>query len=69
MNAIRQKYIDMTISFNIFVDPKKVTGKDINDILMLAWNLDLESTYYLRSKSPEIEKEVADRSFECTSCQ
>ena len=69
MNAIRQKYIDMTISFNIFVDPKKVTGKDINDILMLAWNLDLESTYYLRSKSPEIEKEVVDRSFECTSCQ
>lgn len=70
MNAIRQKYIDMAISFNIFVDPVKITGKDINDILMLCWELGLKSTYYLRSKSPENNKDEAiDRSMECNGCQ
>lgn len=69
-NAIRQKYIDMAISFNIFIDPEKITGKDINDILFLCWKLKLKSTYYLRSKSPETKKEeIVDRSMECTGCQ
>jgi len=69
MNAIRQKYIDMAISFNIFVDPEKITGKDLHNILVKCWTDGLKSTYYLRSKSKEQKQDIADRSIECSSCQ
>ena len=69
MNAIRQKYIDMAISFNIFVDPEKITGKDLHNILIKCWKDGLKSTYYLRSKSKEQKQDVADRSLECSGCQ
>ncbi|MFA6756444.1 MAG: hypothetical protein WCR62_01765, partial [Sulfurospirillaceae bacterium] len=41
----------------------------LNDIYMLAWELGLKSTYYLRSQSPDSTLEVADRSIECEGCQ
>jgi hypothetical protein len=34
-----------------------------------AVQLDIKSTYYLRSQSPENKLEVADRSIECEGCQ
>lgn len=70
--AIRQKWIDQGQSVNIFMDLSKASGKYLNEIYTLAWKLGLKSTYYLRSQSPDAEKQtngVVDRSVECFSCQ
>jgi len=72
--AIRQKWLDQGQSLNVFVTLKKANGKYLNDIYMLAWDLGLKSTYYLRSESPEAEEEknkgpIIDRSIECSGCQ
>jgi ribonucleoside-diphosphate reductase alpha chain len=67
--AVRQKWIDQGQSLNIFLTLDKASGKYLNDIYMLGWKLGLKSTYYLRSESPDSEKNVADRSMECLSCQ
>jgi ribonucleoside-diphosphate reductase alpha chain len=67
--AVRQKWIDQGQSLNIFMTLDKASGKVLNDIYMLAWKLGVKSTYYLRSQSPEEKSDVADRSFECLSCQ
>ena len=47
----------------------KASGKYLNDIYMLAWELGLKSTYYLRSQSPDVKDEAMDRSIECYNCQ
>jgi ribonucleoside-diphosphate reductase alpha chain len=47
----------------------KASGKYLNQIYTLAWQLGLKSTYYLRGQSPEAAKDVADRSQECVGCQ
>lgn len=67
--AIRQKWIDQGQSLNIFVTLDKASGKYLNDIYTLAWKLGLKSTYYLRSQSPQVSKDVEDRSMECVGCQ
>ena len=67
--AIRQKWIDQGQSLNIFITLDKASGKYLNEIYMLAWKLGLKSTYYLRSQSPEMAKDVEDRSMECAGCQ
>jgi ribonucleoside-diphosphate reductase alpha chain len=67
--AIRQKWIDQGQSLNIFITLDKASGKYLNEIYMLAWKLGLKSTYYLRSQSPEMSKDVEDRSMECVGCQ
>ena len=45
--AQRGKWIDQSQSLNIFY--KGVSGKKISDIYMMAWNLGLKTTYYLRT--------------------
>lgn len=67
--AIRQKWIDQGQSLNIFITLDKASGKYLNEIYMLAWKLGLKSTYYLRSQSPEMAKDIEDRSMECVGCQ
>ncbi len=68
--AIRQKWIDQAQSLNIFISLDKASGKYLHEIYTLAWRLGVKSTYYLRSESPEANKnEIADRSVECDSCQ
>lgn len=69
--AIRQKWIDQGQSLNIFMSLDKASGGYLSEIYMLAWQLGLKSTYYLRSESPDSEKlnNVADRSIECEGCQ
>ena len=65
----RQKWIDQGQSVNIFMEIDKASGKYLNDIYMLAWELGLKSTYYLRSQSPDVKDEAMDRSIECYNCQ
>ena len=67
--SIRQKWIDQGQSVNIFMELDKASGKYLNDIYMLAWELGLKSTYYLRSQSPDVKDEAMDRSIECYNCQ
>ena len=67
--AVRQKWIDQGQSLNIFMKLENASGKVLNDIYTLAWKLGVKSTYYLRSQSPESEKDIADRTGECLSCQ
>ncbi|SDW85878.1 ribonucleoside-diphosphate reductase alpha chain [Marininema mesophilum] len=58
-NAARQRHIDQSQSFNIYVT-HDVKAKDLLDIHLHAWNLGLKTTYYTRSTSSEI--------VECESC-
>lgn len=68
--AVRQKYIDQGQSLNIFIDPKKAKASYLSSIYQTAYKLNLKSTYYLRSESPdEKEFEAVDRSIECQGCQ
>lgn len=67
--AIRQKWIDQGQSANIFMRLDKASGKYLHEIYMLAWELGLKSTYYLRSQSPETKTDIEDRSMECSGCQ
>lgn len=67
--AIRQKWIDQGQSLNIFMRLDRASGKYLHEIYMLAWQLGLKSTYYLRSQSPETKHDVEDRSLECVGCQ
>ncbi|RDU66552.1 ribonucleoside-diphosphate reductase subunit alpha [Helicobacter didelphidarum] len=65
--AIRQKWIDQGQSLNIFVKINGIDGRQLSEIYLLAWELGLKSTYYLRSESPEVD--TIDRSMECIGCQ
>lgn len=68
--AVRGKWIDQGQSLNIFMSLDKASGGYLNDIYMLAWELGLKSTYYLRSESPDSNKiDTVDRSIECEGCQ
>ncbi|BCD46269.1 Ribonucleotide-diphosphate reductase subunit alpha NrdA [Helicobacter suis] len=68
--AVRQKWIDQGQSLNLFLRPKKASGKLLHEIYYLAWKLGLKSTYYLRTQSPDLEiQNILDRSIECYQCQ
>lgn len=72
--AVRQKWIDQGQSLNLFFKVG-VGGRELSDIYLLAWELGLKSTYYLRSQSPDADTihdgtDLAiDRSIECEGCQ
>ena len=54
-NAIRQKWIDQAISFNLY--NKSTSLKYLNDIYMHCWESGLKTTYYLRNRAAsKIEK-------------
>ena len=54
-NAIRQKWIDMSISFNQWLP--NTNGKDAWQLYVKCWLAGLKSTYYLHSRSAsEVEK-------------
>ena len=53
--ARRQKWIDMGISFNLYID--QPSGKLLNDMYMACWKQGLKTTYYLRGQgATRIEK-------------
>lgn len=53
--ARRSKWIDQSQSLNIFF--KDVSGKELSDIYMYAWELGLKTTYYLRTLgASQVEK-------------
>ena len=58
-NKARQRHIDQSISFNIYV-LNTVKAKELLALHMDAWNSGLKSTYYTRSTSSDI--------LDCESC-
>lgn len=80
-NAVRQKWIDQSISFNLY--NSQTSLKYLNDIYMDCWEKGLKTTYYLRNraaskveKSTQSNEEVQACSIEamkngeaCESCQ
>jgi ribonucleoside-diphosphate reductase alpha chain len=59
ITAQRGKWIDQSQSFNIFV--QGVSGKQLSDIYMAAWEQGLKTTYYLRSLAiSQVEKSTVD---------
>ena len=82
-NAARQKWMDQSISFNLYNSGTSL--KYLNDIYMACWEAGLKTTYYLRNRAAsKVEKSNADTSpkeasacsieamkngEECESCQ
>lgn len=55
--AVRQKWIDQAQSLNIFMR-RGTKGRTMSEWYMLAWELGVKTTYYLRNQSAEAEKQV-----------
>jgi len=57
--AARGKWIDQSQSHNIFM--QGVSGKKLSEVYIMAWQLGLKTTYYLRTLSAsQIEKSTLD---------
>lgn len=54
-NAARQKHIDQSISFNIYV-PNTIRASVLLGLHLQAWQEGLKTTYYVRSTSSDIEE-------------
>lgn len=59
-NAARQRHVDQSISFNLYV-PNNIKAKDLLALHMDAWESKLKTTYYTKSTSIELE--------DCDACQ
>jgi len=65
--SIRQAFIDQSQSLNINI-PHNLAVKDVNKLLIEAWNLGIKTLYYQRSQS--ISKEtVVQNLVQCVSCE
>jgi ribonucleoside-diphosphate reductase alpha chain len=64
--AARQKYIDQGQSLNLMVPPN-TKPKDVNDLLIFAWENGIKSLYYQRSANPA--QELARSILTCSSCE
>ena len=75
VNAVRQKWIDQSISFNLY--NKHTSLKHLNDLYVKAWEEGLKTTYYLRNRAAtQVEKSTEACSISaaatgesCESCQ
>lgn len=67
VNAIRQKYIDMAISMNLFLSPEGLSLKKIRECIVHAWKNKLKSIYYLRSKPPKLNNKK-ENEITCVGC-
>ena len=69
-NAVRQKWIDQAVSFNLY--NKTTSLKYLNDIYMASWEAGLKTTYYLRNRAAsKVEKSTSSetqKSSEATAC-
>ena len=68
-NAVRQKWIDQAISFNLY--NKETSLKYLNDVYMSCWEAGLKTTYYLRNRAAsKVEKSTSesDKREEASAC-
>jgi ribonucleoside-diphosphate reductase alpha chain len=64
--AQRQKYIDQGQSLNIMIPPD-TKPKDVNELMIFAWEQGIKSLYYQRSANPA--QELARSILTCKSCE
>ena len=64
--AQRQKYIDQGQSINMMVPPS-TKPKEVNELLVWAWENGIKSLYYQRSANPA--QELARSLNECSTCE
>lgn len=62
----RQKYIDQGQSLNIMVPPS-AKPKEVNQLMIFAWEQGIKSLYYQRSANPS--QELARSILSCKSCE
>ena len=64
--AERQKYIDQGQSLNLMIPPD-TKPKDVNDLILFAWEMGIKSLYYQRSANPA--QELARSIMSCANCE
>lgn len=64
--AARQKHIDQGQSLNIMIPPD-TSPKDVNQLMIFAWENGIKSLYYQRSANPS--QELARNILSCSSCE
>ncbi|MCO6496871.1 MAG: ribonucleoside-diphosphate reductase subunit alpha [Chitinophagaceae bacterium] len=65
--AIRQRFIDQSQSLNINI-PSSLPVKEVNKLLIEAWQLGIKTLYYQRSQS--VSKEIVVQNLvQCVSCE
>jgi len=62
----RQKYIDQGQSLNIMIPPN-TKPKEVNELMVFAWEMGIKSLYYQRSANPA--QELARSIMNCKSCE
>jgi len=62
----RQKFIDQGQSLNLMIPPN-TKPKDVNELLIFAWENGIKSLYYQRSANPA--QELARSILTCASCE
>jgi len=62
----RQKYIDQGQSLNLMIPPN-TKPKDVNELMIFAWEQGIKSLYYQRSANPA--QELARSILKCQSCE
>lgn len=64
--AIRQKYIDQAQSLNLMINPK-TPPKQVNELLIYAWESGVKTLYYHRGANPS--QELSRNILTCASCE
>ena len=64
--GIRQKYIDQSQSINLMIHPK-TPPRDVNQLLIFAWEVGVKTLYYHRGTNPS--QELSRNLLTCTSCE
>ena len=62
----RQKYVDQSQSINLMIHPKTPV-KDVNQLLIFAWESGVKSLYYHRGTNPA--QELGRNLLHCASCE
>jgi ribonucleoside-diphosphate reductase alpha chain len=64
--SARQKYIDQSQSINLMIHPK-TSPKDVNKLLIFAWEQGIKTLYYHRGTNPS--QELSRNLLTCSSCE
>lgn len=64
--AARQKYIDQSQSLNLMI-PAKTSIKEVNQLLIFAWEQGIKTLYYQRSSNPA--QDLSRSILSCVSCE
>jgi ribonucleoside-diphosphate reductase alpha chain len=64
--SIRQKYVDQAQSLNLNI-PAELPIKEVNKLMIEAWQLGVKTLYYQRSQS--VSKELVTNLVACSSCE